>query len=186
VYSSQGQGGGTSITYAPAKVVLIRTVDHEGNVEYLTGKDAGSADSKLKDLTAQYEKALGWWEKTGAGMAKQGMKSDRVAPVKPVVEVVKKDVAKTEASAAMKSAKDWAVYEVGAAGQTKRVVAYAHADAFAKALGEAEFGRAYNRWVKEGKKPGLEPKPASVSKVSDALGKAEVQSALLMPTKAQR
>jgi hypothetical protein len=183
--SGQGQGG-TGITYTPAKVVLIRTVDHEGNVEYQSGKDADSADKKLKDLTTQYEKALSWWERTDAGMTKQGMKSDRPAPVKPIVEVLKKDIPKSDATAAIKSAKDWAVYAIATAGVTKRIVAYAHADAFAKALADAEFGRAYNRWVKEGRKPGLEPQPATVAKSSEAMGKTEAQAAVLMPTKAQR
>jgi hypothetical protein len=178
-YSGQGSVGAT---YTPAKVTLLRTVDHDGNVDYQTCRDAESAEKKLKDLTAEYEKAVAWRQKTEVNLTKQGLKNDRVAPVQPIVDVVKKDVAKTDASAAMKEAKDWAVYEIGIAGQTKRIVSYAYTDAFARAFAEAEFGRAYNQWVKTGKKDGEEPKPPTVTKVGAALDKADAQKALVAKT----
>ncbi len=187
-YSGQGGQGGyngrgsVGATYTPAKVTLLRTVDHDGNVDYQTCRDAESAEKKLKDLTAEYEKAVAWRQKTEATLVKQGLKSERVAPVQPVVDVVKKDVAKADASAAIKEAKDWAVYEIGIAGQTKRIVSYAHTDAFARAFAEAEFGRVYNQWVKEGKKDGQEPKSPTLTKVGAALDKTQAEKSLTAKT----
>lgn len=183
---SQGQGGqggysgqgSVGVSYTPAKVTLLRTVDHDGNVDYQTCKDAESPEKKLKELTAQYEKALAWRQKTDSTLTKQDLKSERTAPVKPIVEVVKKDVAKSDVTAAIKEAKDWAVYEIAVAGQTKRVVSYARTDAFAKAVADAEFGRVYNQWVKAGRKEGQEPKPATVTKVGEAMERAQAEKAL--------
>jgi hypothetical protein len=74
------------------------------------------------------------------------------------------------------------VYEIGLTGRTKRLVAYAHNDVFANAAAEAEFARAYNLWVKAGKKDGQEPQPFSASKVSEALEKAKAEKALTART----
>jgi len=43
---TSGQGGqsGASVTFTPAKVTLLRTVDCEGNVDYQTCKDSESAE----------------------------------------------------------------------------------------------------------------------------------------------
>lgn len=181
---TSGQGGysGASVTFTPAKVVLLRTVDHEGNVDYQTCKNAELAEKKLKDLTADYEKALAWRQKTETSLVRQGLKSERAAPVQPIVDVVKRDIAKTDASAAIKEAKDWAVYELVIAGQTKRIVSYAHVDVFAKAVAEAEFGRVYNQWIKDGRKEGQEPKPATVTKVGEAMDRAQAEKLLAART----
>jgi hypothetical protein len=176
----QGQGGGSAtIQFPPAKVTLLRMVDLEGNVDYESYKDAESANKKLKELTAQYEKALAWRQTVEATLAKQGLKSDHAAPVEPIVDVVKKDIAKADVAAAIKEAKDWAIYEIAIGDRVKRVVAYAHTDAFAKALADAEFGRVYNQWVQDGRKDGQEPNPPTVTKAGDALDKAQAKKALL-------
>ena len=98
--------------------------------------------------------------------------------MQPVVDVVKANVAKTEAAAAIKDAKDWALYEITTDATVKRVLAYADSDVFARALADAEYARVYNQWVKDGKKDGAEPKPSTVIKVGEAGSKMQAQKAL--------
>ena len=163
---------------APVIVTLVKIVDSEGKIDYLTCKDEAAVDRKRTELTAQYEKAVAWRKQTDTAFEKQGLKNERVTPVQPVVDVVKANVAKTEASAAIKDAKDWAVYEITTDATVKRVLAYADSDVFARALADAEYARAYNQWVKDGKKDGAEPKPSTVIKVGEAGSKMQAQKAL--------
>jgi hypothetical protein len=111
------------------------------------------------------------------------LKNERVTPVQPVVDVVKANVAKTEASAIIKDAKDWAVYEITTDATVKRVLAYADSDVFARTLADAEYARVYNQWVKDGKKDGAEPKPSTVIKVGEAGSKMQAQKALSLPNR---
>ena len=156
----------------------MRTVDCEGNVDYQTRKGAESAEKKLRDLVAQYEKDLAWWQKIEAEFAAKGLKNERVAPVRPIIDVVKKGVAKSEATGAIKNARDWAVYEIAIASRVKRIAAYVNTDAFANAVADAELARVYNQWVKDGKKDGQEPKDPTVTRIGAALDKVQAEKAL--------
>jgi hypothetical protein len=181
-----GAAGGASAACTPgtqtgvitSKVTLMRVVDCEGKIDYVISKDATTLEKKRTDLTAQYERAVAWRKQTDSTFEKQGLKNERVAPVQPVMDVVKTDVAKTDVSAALRDAKDWAVYEITTASSVKRVLAYAGSDGFANALADAEFARVYNQWVKSGKKDGAEPKPPTVSMVGEACNKMQAQKIL--------
>jgi len=169
-----------SITKAPpAKVTLARIVDSSGNVAYETLKDAKAVELQSKALTEAYEKAMAWRAKTDKSLEAKGLKNEKASPVPPVAETIKTDITKADANAAAKSAKDWAAYEIVLAGRTKYVVAYAHSDAFAKALADAEFAKDYNQWVKAGKPEGQEPKPCTVNKITEALTKPQAQQKAL-------
>ncbi len=163
---------------APVMVTLVKIVDSEGKIDSLTCKDEAAVDRKRTELTAQYEKAVAWRKQTDTAFEKQGLKNERPVPVQPILEVVKADIPKSEATAIIKDAKDWAVYEITTDATVKRVLAYADSDVFARALADAEYARAYNQWVKDGKKDGAEPKPSTVIKVGEAGSKMQAQKAL--------
>jgi hypothetical protein len=175
-----GQGGSVSVTKAPpAKVTLMRIVDSSGNVAYEMLKDAKAIERRSQALTEAYEQAMAWRERTAKSFEAKGLKNEKESPVPPVVEAVKTDIAKTDANAAVRSAKDWAVYEIVLAGRTKHVVAYAYSDAFANSLADAEFAKDYNQWVKAGKPEGQDPKPCTVNKITEALTKPQAQQKAL-------
>ena len=181
-WTTQGggsQGSGGYVKAPPAKVTLTRIVDSSGNVAYEMLKDAKAIERRSQALTEAYEQAIAWREKTDKSFEAKGLKNEKVSPVPPVVEAVKTDIAKTDANAAVRSAKDWAVYEIVLAGRTKHVVAYAYSDAFANALAEAEFAKDYNQWVKAGKPEGQDPKPCTVNKITEALTKPQAQQKAL-------
>jgi hypothetical protein len=179
-----GGGGGGVFVPAPApKVTLARLVDAEGKVDYQTFTHAAAMERRQKAMTEAYNKAVAWREKVDASLTAKGFKNEKSAPVAPVVEVIKKDVTKRDASAATKDAKDWAVYEIEMAGATKRQVAYAHSDVFAQAIADADFAKVYNKWVLAGKKEGQEPKPFTVKKVSEAATKAQAETGRMQKEK---
>ena len=177
--SGGGPSGGGSVKAPPAKVTQVRIVDSSGNVAYEMLKDAKAIERRSKVLTEAYEQAMAWRERTAKSFEAKGLKNENESPVPPVVEVVGTDIAKTEANAAARSAKDWAVYEIVLAGRTKHVVAYAYSDAFANALADAEFAKDYNQWVKAGKQEGQEPKPCTANKITEALTKPQAQQKAL-------
>ncbi|MEI6211166.1 MAG: hypothetical protein WCR06_06025 [bacterium] len=178
-----GGGGGVFVPAPVTKVTLARLVDAEGKVDYQTFTDAAAMERRQKAMTEAYNKAVAWRVKVDGSLTPKGLKNEKSAPVAPFVEVIQKDVKKTDASAAIKDAKDWAVYEIEMAGATKRLVAYAHSDVFAKAIADADFAKVYNKWVQAGKKEGQEPKPFTVKKVSDAATKAQAETGRMQTEK---
>ncbi len=144
---------------------------------------------RKRNLQAEYEKAKRNWDKISSAGSKPGETlNERVEPVAPIVEILANNMKKkSEAENMWLNTLDYAVYAIRIGDTLQYHVAYAHSDAFAKALARADYAKLSNARLRSGgEKAGGELPQPTVEKLTEALSRHDAETELRWLVKATR
>lgn len=162
-------GGGSD---DPSYTTLLKIVNCEGEVEYITAAMDSVVKAKVNTAEKEYEKSLKKWENSEKKFKhqKKDMLFDKVKPVKPITKTIKDDLKSLSVARKYRDKlpkKDFAVYEIHLSTEVLRRVSYAGDDAFIKAVADAEYAKLYNNWVNRGGTEDEQPEKPIVRIASD-------------------